>query len=645
MIDSMFQEGTDRTLDDQVRRPRPPLPTNGFRFKDVAKAPFQGIGSATAEGIAFGSEITGAFGDVAGIYGESGRGMFATQTQEEKAQAETARRKLMTVGPDYSSDAGDLFRARARDIMPDPQTTHISAQIVAGFSNFAAKAVGYSLTAGPMAPAVLAGDVGLTEADRLKQQGVDLSTRTQAGTVAGGLAGLSIIAPMTGATAGTRFMKGVAIGEGTIAGQAAAEQAILKHAGYDKLASTFDPLDPVSLAMGLVPGVLGAAFGRPIKTTPQIKAAATLTPAEQARSAAFERSPVNLAELEAAIKAEKNPANRAALVAELELQRTKVAEAPMREAVQSNPDAVPAARVQQSATALMRSRLTPDTDLAGADAHVVAVELAFDQIGRGESVNVADLVERAPDLTIARETAVQIDAMQAERATLEPIASRMPEPGSKRIASQPVQQAAQQRMAEIDAAMPVLDQQIAPYRTFQAAEQLRAELSRTEPQTFATRPAEKPSRAQPIIEQAKAAHHELTASGKTLAQFVADKPQRPEVQNLLIGMNKADEAGRAKLLSNFDTAARRDTKTPLQDLAADAVESHGKKAPEITALDRAAQDVASLNPDMQVEFERPDGTVVRMKAGDLLDAIKKEAEGDLLEGRLLEAAAACAMRG
>jgi hypothetical protein len=266
MIDSMFQAGTDAALNDQVRRPAAPKPpaAPGFSFMDLVKAPFQGLGGAGANAIAFGAEITGAFGDVLGATGTAGAGgMFGGQTDKEKADSEAARRKLLNQGASYSNEAGDTFRRRAADIMPDPNTTHTSAQVVAGLAQFGAQAIGYGLTLGPAAPLALAGDVGLTESDRLKQQGVDLATRTKAGAVAGAVAGVSVVVPMTGATAVTRALKGVAVGEGSMVGQSAAERAILKAGGYDKIADSFDPLDPVALGMGLVPGALGAKFGGP----------------------------------------------------------------------------------------------------------------------------------------------------------------------------------------------------------------------------------------------------------------------------------------------------------------------------------------------------------------------------------------------
>ena len=261
MIDGMFQAGTDQALDDQNKRLRvaPPQPP-AFSFGDLAKAPFQGICSGIAKSLAFGAEITGAFGDVLGAYPEA-MGSITPLTEQQKQQAEVARRKLIDVGPSYSNDVGDTFRARAKDIMPDPASTHVSAQVVAGLGDFMTQAVGYGLTFGPAGPLALAGDVGFTEADRLKQQGVDLPTRAKAGAVAGAVAGVSVVVPMSGATALSRAAKGVGVGEGGLIGQSLAEKAILKAGGYDQIADTFDPLDPVSLGLGLVPGVLGAKFG------------------------------------------------------------------------------------------------------------------------------------------------------------------------------------------------------------------------------------------------------------------------------------------------------------------------------------------------------------------------------------------------
>lgn len=260
MIDTMFQTGTDAVLDDQLQRPRvapPPLPST---FAGLATAPFGAIGSGVSKMVAAGAEAAGMFGDVMGAYPEA-TAAPGTLTDEQRAQGEAARKKLLTQGPSASNEAGDIFRQRAKDLMPDPATTGTAAQLVGGLFEFGTQALGYTLTTGPAAPLMLGLDAAMSESDRLKQQGVDLATRSKAGAVSGLAAGAAIAVPLSGATALARAAKGIAVGEGTMAGQSAAEKAILKAGGYDKLADTFDPLDPVALGIGLVPGALGAKFG------------------------------------------------------------------------------------------------------------------------------------------------------------------------------------------------------------------------------------------------------------------------------------------------------------------------------------------------------------------------------------------------
>lgn len=270
MIDSMFQAGTDAALDDQIARPRPVKPDEPkFKFGQLVKAPFQGVSSGSTKSAAFAAEILGAFGQVEAATGTtSAVGMFATQTPEERKQAEAARNKLIEQGgPDYSNEAGDLLRARAKDMMPDPATTHASAQLVAGVAEFATQAVGYAAGAGPAGPLLLAGDVALAEADKLKREGVDPLTRAKAGAVAGVTAGVSVALPVVGKTiAQTAGLVAVG-GPGGFVAQQAAERAILANAGYDKQASQYDPLDPVGLALStLVPAGFGAVALRGAKT-------------------------------------------------------------------------------------------------------------------------------------------------------------------------------------------------------------------------------------------------------------------------------------------------------------------------------------------------------------------------------------------
>lgn len=276
MIDSMFQSGTDQALDDQLQRPAPfKADEPGFSAFGLGRGAVKGVGGGAANTLAFGAELVGAFGDVAGAGGFNQGGIFSTPTAKEKLEQDEAAKRLREQGPSFSNEAGDMFRQRAKEIMPDPTSTHASEQVVAGVAQFATQAIGYAASTGPVAPFLLAGDVGMAEADKLKQQGVDLATRTKAGAVAGAVAGVSIALPVAipGSVAKTAALVAVG-GPGGFVAQNAAERAILNNAGYEKIGSTYDPLDPVGLALStLVPAGFGAVAvrGARAKAAPTLK--------------------------------------------------------------------------------------------------------------------------------------------------------------------------------------------------------------------------------------------------------------------------------------------------------------------------------------------------------------------------------------
>src|SRR5688572_21900511 len=124
MIDAMFQTGTDQALDDQIQRPAPFKPDEpGFSMFGLGRGAVKGVGGGVANTIAFGAEITGAFGSVAGAGGFNQGGMFSATTAKEKLEQDAAAKKLSEQGPEFSNEAGDTFRARAKEIMPDPTST------------------------------------------------------------------------------------------------------------------------------------------------------------------------------------------------------------------------------------------------------------------------------------------------------------------------------------------------------------------------------------------------------------------------------------------------------------------------------------------------------------------------------------------
>lgn len=479
MIDDLYEDGTAAVFADLVRRPNPAPPPKapGF-FTGLADAPRRAIGAGVAKSLAFGAEVTGAFGSVLGAYPE-GFGIDVTPQQRE--QADVARAKLLKAGPTYSNEAGDLFRQQAADYTPDPKTSGLASQLVVGFGGFLTEVGIGTLVAGPLAPAWVGGTTAFDEADRLKQQGVDLGTRAKAAAVTGAVNAAMVAFPMAGATRAARAATGVAIGESGIVGQTAAVQTILRHAGYEDIASHYDPFDPVGLAVGAVPGFLGAAMGGAraapargladvvkgmesggkrygkdgeLLTSPKgaqgemqvmpktatdpgfgVVPAMDSSPEELARvgrdylAAMQQRYPGDDAKAMAAYNAGpgrldaavvKNGAEWLAHMPEetrayVATGLRQMGEGRTADAVKANPDLVPAARVAQTAESIDAARLTTDADMRGRNAHAEAMDVAGEQLARGDSVDVA-AVMHDQQIDPARMDAITIGA--TERAKM-----------------------------------------------------------------------------------------------------------------------------------------------------------------------------------------------------------------------------------
>jgi hypothetical protein len=422
MIDQIYQSEITKNLDDQQRLPGPRATPQLGTFANFS-AGLGGLIGGPLEAAAAKADLI--FGDAQILTGagtDSAGGMFALPSPKEQAEQQAARAKLALSGPNFNSPTGTALRTKAKEFMPDPQTTGKAGVILGGLTNFASQAVPAGLT-GPVGLVNLAADRGMQKADELQQQGVDLPTRAAAGVVSGTLDAASLLLPMTGATRIGAAAKGAAGGVGATVAQTAAEKMILEAGGYKQLASTYDPFDPVSMALGaIVPAGFGAAFhGAHAKPGAEpTRADVTLTPAEQAHSDAVESSAWNLKELQQAVEAEKKPANKAILQTELDkltASHDTLASTPPRAI---DPNVEPAARVQQTADAIDNSRLTADDDLVGREQHTQAVETAADQIGRGEAVEVGDLLSRheiPPELDARiAEVARAADEIRAARA-------------------------------------------------------------------------------------------------------------------------------------------------------------------------------------------------------------------------------------
>lgn len=672
MIDSLFQSGTDQALDDQLQRPAPFKPDEPkLTAGQLLKAPFQGIASGSTKSAAFAAEMSGAFGEVEGATGAFNRGgMFSLPTDDERKQQEAARRKLVDQGgPSYSNPAGDQLRQAAKDIMPDPTSTHAATQVVAGVAEFATQAVGYTALGGPVAPALLAGDVGLAEADKLKQQGVDMATRAKAGAVAGITAGASIAIPVAVPGSIAKTAAAVAVGgPGGFIAQNAAERAILANAGYKDIANQYDPFDPVGLALStIVPAGFGAVAVRGARVAPkapitlkevvlgiesngqryakdgsvltspkgakgemQVMDATNLDPgfgvrpaadnslAERARvgsdyldamlkryggdeakaMAAYNAGP---GALDAALKKGGNwldhmPAETQAYVAKgLKRLGGERSDAVGRAAVARDPEAVAAARVNQTASMVDSLRLTPDTDLAGMTRHADAVESAHAMLARGELVVVGDLIRA--EVAPAADHPFTAWQQQIDGALTELRAARQPQVAE---------------IARVEPVKPV--DGVAPIERVDGSQNVRA--------------TGKTSPFQAVFDELAP---QLTDKkpGQVAAELKQTNKLSPLANNAIIGLSETggDPKRIAQLIAHADAMAKATPNRPVADVMADAVEKMraGEPAPNEAArspvTDMAAQ-IEQATPDLPV---RVDADGRRGNAREELEAIRKEA--------------------
>lgn len=266
MIDGMLQESIDATLDDRQKRPvAPPRPQSGFSLWNTIKAPVVGAAAGTIEAGGFGADVLSAFGSAGAFAAQADpTQLLSPEEMAKRRQEATEARAQLDTGEAFSSTVGTGLRATARNLMPDPVTSNAVENVLFGLGRIGTQAIGFSLLGGPaVGGALLAGSEGMTEADRLKAEGVDIGTRTQVGAVTGLFTGAGTVLPVAGTTLARTAALVVAGGPASYVAQQAASRAILKNADYSKIADQYDPYDPVGLAVStLVPAGFGALAAR-----------------------------------------------------------------------------------------------------------------------------------------------------------------------------------------------------------------------------------------------------------------------------------------------------------------------------------------------------------------------------------------------
>lgn len=338
MLGDAYQDQTNAVLLDMAQRPQPRKPAEpSFSIWGLMKAAPKGTAAGAAQGVASTADVTGAFGDVLGSLGDAGaQGMFGGMTEKERQETEATREKLIKSGPNYTSEAGSLFRGVAKDYMPDPATAHASEQVVANLFRVGSKVLTSAAAIGNVPGAIVAGsEEGFTQSDELREQGVDLTTRTKVGAVTAVTNAVGFALPVAGATWKSTIGLAAAGGPGSFIAQTAATREILKAADYSKLADQYDPFDPVSLALSTL---LPLGFG--------------------------------------------------ALAMRGKAKAARVDEA-----------AVDAARTNMLSEQINATRPTPPQDLAGAAAHSEAFGRAVDQLADGARVDVSNVARGGEHIT------------------------------------------------------------------------------------------------------------------------------------------------------------------------------------------------------------------------------------------------------
>ena len=141
----------------------------------------------------------------------------------------------------------------------DPELMGAASQIIHGLFKTIPKAAGYMAALGPGAGAVAFGaDVGISESQRLKDEGVDQATRTSAGVMS--FAANAIGLRLPGAFGSTRLMStlySAGANIGTDVAERKGIQFILEQQDYKELARQYD-LNSTDM---IVSGAFGAFFG------------------------------------------------------------------------------------------------------------------------------------------------------------------------------------------------------------------------------------------------------------------------------------------------------------------------------------------------------------------------------------------------
>lgn len=260
-----------------ARLPAQPSPVVSER--SVWSAPWRAVKAAAAEVVGSTADVLNAYGSASAIAAQADPAARAVVGDKAIQEGADEGRRQLDSGTAFTSEAGSLFRGVSRELRPDPATASKAEQIVFGVVRPVAKLVGAGLTMGPAGVLLMSGEEGFTQSDDLREQGVDLATRTKVGALTSTVTAATAFLPMAGPTLKATAGLYLAGGPGAFMAQQLATQEILRHANYEQLAQQYDPLDPTGLALSaLIPLPFAAHGAARVVRGAQARAGEAVTP-------------------------------------------------------------------------------------------------------------------------------------------------------------------------------------------------------------------------------------------------------------------------------------------------------------------------------------------------------------------------------
>lgn len=248
-----YQEGTDLVTQFQIDRPlEPPKPK-------PKRSGWTTLPRAVAAGVAeVGANVSDIIGASAQAYADYGltQNPLQPMTDQQRAERDQA---IKDFSPNFRPEQSKPLYEFSENLRVDPQLATTAESIFFGITKGLTKAIPAAIVGGPLVGAsVLGVSEGMTQAEELAQQGVDVSTRTKVGAVTGAVTGLSALVPVAGNTIAQTAGLALASGPAAYMAQQKLTSEILSRANYPEIAQQYDPLDPVGLTVAaLLPFGLG----------------------------------------------------------------------------------------------------------------------------------------------------------------------------------------------------------------------------------------------------------------------------------------------------------------------------------------------------------------------------------------------------